>query len=173
MSAGSSRLSHAWRRSLLDGPQRPHLARQVSRRTGGHAFLYRRAGSCRLQVDVDPRAKSREIRPAGRVLDPDLHRCRDWLPARHLRWQLSHGDAHRRGRRRLGEMDGAQELQAARYRRGGPCARGHARHRQRDLRMGGGVGVEPNSRPSTILLRRSNRNARISSSAPRPTSPTS
>ena len=31
----------------------------------------------------------------------------DRLPARHLRRQLSHGDAHRRGSGRLGEMDGA------------------------------------------------------------------
>jgi alanine dehydrogenase len=49
---------------------------------------------------------------------------RDRLPARHQRLQLSYGDAHRRRRRRLSEMDGAQELEATRCRRRRPYGRG-------------------------------------------------
>src|SRR6478672_5511897 len=37
-----------------------------------------------LQMGVDSRAQPREVRPADRVLDPDLHPSRDRFPARHL-----------------------------------------------------------------------------------------
>jgi hypothetical protein len=48
------------------------------------------------------------------IEEPEAAACkwvsiRERLPARHLRWQLSYGDAHRR-RRRLSEMDGAARL---------------------------------------------------------------
>ena len=54
----------------------------------------------------------REVRPADGVLDPDLYPPRDRLSAGHRRRQLSHGDAHRRRGRRLGQMDGAQGFEA-------------------------------------------------------------
>jgi alanine dehydrogenase len=40
------------------------------------------AAACKwVSIREQNRAK---IRPADRVLDPDLHPCRDWLPDRHL-----------------------------------------------------------------------------------------
>jgi len=78
------------------------------------------AAACKW-VSIRERNRA-QIRPTDGIFDPDLH-PRDQLAARHLRWQLSYGDVHRR-RRRLSEMDGAQELEATRYRRGRPYGRG-------------------------------------------------
>ena len=63
------------------------------------------AAACKW-VSIRERNRA-QIRPTDGIFDPDLH-PRDQLAARHLRWQLSYGDVHRR-RRRLSEMDGARK----------------------------------------------------------------
>ena len=75
----------------------------------------------------------REVQPADGLLDPHLHASRDGLSAGHRRRQLSHGDAHRRGRRSLGQMDGAQGFAQARHRRRRPHGRRRAGDLQRDF----------------------------------------
>jgi len=79
------------------------------------------AAACKW-VSIRERNRA-QIRPTEGIFDPDLHPSRDRLAARHLRWQLSYGDVHRR-RGRLSEMDGAQELEATRYHRRRPYGRG-------------------------------------------------
>ena len=158
-------LPDARRGPFLHGPQGPHRAAAVPRRMGGDAVLHRGAARRRLQMGVDPRTEPRAVQPAHRLLDPDLHPPRDRLPARHRRRQLPHGDADRRRRGGLGEMDGAEEFAEARHRRRRPHGGGRARHLQRGLPVGGGArsGAAARRR-STISSGSSSRNTRISRS---------
>ena len=95
----------------------------------------------------------------------------DRLSARHRRRQLSHGDAHRRGRGGLGQMDGAQGFAHARDRRRRPHGRRRARHLQRGVSRGRRCGCGAAARPrSTISSRSSSRNIETSRSSRRPTS---
>ena len=89
-------------------------------------------GSRRMQMGVDPRAQPRKVRSADGVFDPDLHSPGNRLSARDLRRLLPHRHAHRRVRRGLGKMAGAQEFQTA-----GDCRRrSHGRRNAGDLRHG-------------------------------------
>ncbi len=136
-------LPHARRGPLLDGAEGPHRARQVPGRVGGDALLHRGAGGGRVQMGVDPRAEPRALRPADRLLDPDLHASRDRLSARDLRRLLPHGHAHRRLGGGLREVARAQGLEGARDRRRRPHGRRCDRDLQRGVRLGRGAGVEP------------------------------
>src|SRR5215475_7610746 len=86
---------------------------------------------------VSIRERNREkFRSADSVLDPDLYAPGDRLSAGDLRRLLSHGDAHRRFRRRLGQMAGAQERQKACDRRRRPHGGGNARHLRHGFCLG-------------------------------------
>ena len=163
-----ARLPHARPRPRVHGAEGPHRARPLPGRVGGDAVLDRGARGGGLQVGLDPRGQ-REVRAAGRLLDPRLHAPRDRLPARDLRRLAPHADAHGRVGRRLGEVAGAQGLEGARDPRHRQRRQGDARHLRRRLRRGTrcASGAGRRSR-STASWPRSSRPTRTSSSRARP-----
>ena len=125
-----ARVPHARSRPRLHGAEGPHRPRPLPGRMGGDAFVHRGAGGGRVQVGLDPRGQ-REVRAAGRLLDPDLHASGDRFSARDLRRLVPHAHAHRRVGGGVGEVARAQGLEGA----------GDPRHRQRRPRA--------RSRPAT------------------------
>ena len=88
------------------------------------------AAACKwVSIRFENRAK---FNLPHRVLDPDLHRARDRLPARHRGRHPSHPDADRRVRCGLREVDGARGLLGPGF--GGSRRREHRRlpHLRRD-----------------------------------------
>ena len=101
------------------------------------------AAACKwVSIRFENRAK---IQPPHRVLDPDLYRARNRLPARHRGRHPSHTHADRRVRCRFRAMDGAQGVLRSCT---GRCRRREHRripHLRGDARLEGGAGLEPDS----------------------------
>ena len=91
---------------------------------------------------VSIRENNREVRSSCGLLDPHLHRSRDRIPARDLRWLAPHADAYRRVGGRLGEMACAEGLDRARDRGHGKRRQRHARHLRRGLPVPRGARLE-------------------------------